>query len=604
MIIRRLHQCFFAICLAAMPLAATGDEPIDALWRAHQTARTAAGRVVPLILAGIIYRLDDRGQDASDSAFILAQQEAAQASSDSLLFLVYSNYIAADRIANSGLASEYSSALIQIGDRLNKPDWLCKAYSAQARLALDTGNFLAAGLLAGQAFNYAALSGNPEQKAEAWILQGMAAEREKSGLEAFRCYLSALYLAEELESDGLKLSCYEHLSQFYAGISDYEKAAQLKLKEIDLYKTTAPYDTPGYMDRRTYLAADYFRDGKPLMATAIMHEVLAFSRSRHDDALTRDALEVWRSTLISLDQIPAVEDLYIRRYPNEFTTLKEADLLTYYRLKAYFSELHRNNTEARSYYALADAKINDAGRDSTYRANFYRRYGQFLVRAGDYAMAEQVLRKAEALNEQSHYLPYAVNISMLLDSVYKVEGKLVPAYEYARKTARYRDELAKTEQQDKLLLLELDHEARTRKLEKEREEAARNRHFSLQYTGITLIILSSFLVLVLLGSFKPRKWIIKAVGFISFIMLFEFIILLLDHRIAALTHEEPWKMLGIKIVLIAFLLPFHHWVEEKVVHYLYAHRISLPVRFLRRRDRSNVLPVVQESAAPPPQELL
>lgn len=35
-----------------------------------------------------------------------------------------------------------------------------------------------------------------------------------------------------------------------------------------------------------------------------------------------------------------------------------------------------------------------------------------------------------------------------------------------------------------------------------------------------------------------------------------------------LTHGEPWKVLAIKIGLIAILSPLHHKLEEKVIHYL------------------------------------
>jgi hypothetical protein len=57
-------------------------------------------------------------------------------------------------------------------------------------------------------------------------------------------------------------------------------------------------------------------------------------------------------------------------------------------------------------------------------------------------------------------------------------------------------------------------------------------------------------------------------GFISFILLFEFIILLADQKIHHATHGEPWKILALKIVLIGIMMPLHHWTEHKVIHYL------------------------------------
>jgi hypothetical protein len=77
----------------------------------------------------------------------------------------------------------------------------------------------------------------------------------------------------------------------------------------------------------------------------------------------------------------------------------------------------------------------------------------------------------------------------------------------------------------------------------------------------------------MLGSFKVPKAVIRSMGFFAFIFFFEFIVLILDHKIMEITHHEPWKMLGIKIILIGFMLPFHHWLEHKVTHYLIEHKL-------------------------------
>jgi hypothetical protein len=74
-----------------------------------------------------------------------------------------------------------------------------------------------------------------------------------------------------------------------------------------------------------------------------------------------------------------------------------------------------------------------------------------------------------------------------------------------------------------------------------------------------------------MGKFKVKPWFIRTLGFISFILLFEFIILLIDHQLHVLTNGEPLPILLVKIVIIAFLLPFHHWLEHKVIHYLMRH---------------------------------
>jgi hypothetical protein len=72
--------------------------------------------------------------------------------------------------------------------------------------------------------------------------------------------------------------------------------------------------------------------------------------------------------------------------------------------------------------------------------------------------------------------------------------------------------------------------------------------------------------------------VIRGLGFLSFIFLFEFIILLTDRQISELTHDEPWKVLLIKIALAAILLPLHHWSEHKVIHFLSNRKRLKPVK--------------------------
>jgi hypothetical protein len=85
-----------------------------------------------------------------------------------------------------------------------------------------------------------------------------------------------------------------------------------------------------------------------------------------------------------------------------------------------------------------------------------------------------------------------------------------------------------------------------------------------------------FTLLVLLGVFQVSEATIKLLGFFAFILLFEFIILIADTKIHHMTHGEPLPILAIKIVLIAILLPLHHWLEHKVVKYLTSRRLIIP----------------------------
>ena len=118
-----------------------------------------------------------------------------------------------------------------------------------------------------------------------------------------------------------------------------------------------------------------------------------------------------------------------------------------------------------------------------------------------------------------------------------------------------------------------DKEIELRKEEERLEE--KNRTNNLQYMGMSIVAASILLVLLLLGLVKAKPWLIRVMNFFSFIFIFEFIILLADHPIHAVTNGDLWKILLIKIGLIAILYPLHHLIEKKVSHALINKKISL-----------------------------
>ena len=111
----------------------------------------------------------------------------------------------------------------------------------------------------------------------------------------------------------------------------------------------------------------------------------------------------------------------------------------------------------------------------------------------------------------------------------------------------------------------------------------------MQYTAIIISIISLFVILLMLGSLKVPEWIIRMLGFFSFIFLFEFIVLVADHTILEITHGEPWKILLIKIFLIAILLPIHHWIEKRVIAFLLNPRLVNIARYpLRTKLKEHI----------------
>jgi len=123
--------------------------------------------------------------------------------------------------------------------------------------------------------------------------------------------------------------------------------------------------------------------------------------------------------------------------------------------------------------------------------------------------------------------------------------------------------------------LEIESVSRQQQREAELAKIKQQKKFNLQYMIITVIIVMAFILLIMVGMFKVSAFTIRVMGFLSLIFFFEFIILLFDTWIHHQTHGEPWKIWLIKIGIISILLPAHHFMEHKLIHYLLSRHLII-----------------------------
>ena len=144
------------------------------------------------------------------------------------------------------------------------------------------------------------------------------------------------------------------------------------------------------------------------------------------------------------------------------------------------------------------------------------------------ALAEgfRKLKKRETGND-----PNTVRSALrFLSKVYKEKKDYKNANEYLVKFYDLKDSLEGLNNREEIALMQVqkDKEIELRK-EKERLEE-KNRTDNLQYMAMSIVTASILLVLLLLGLVKAKPLLIRVMNFFSFIFIFEFIILLANHR--------------------------------------------------------------------------
>lgn len=440
-----------------------------------------------------------------------------------------------------------------------------------------------------KAFNYASqassiisvLDNSDSLKVMASISLGNVYQDKKERLLALRNYLNALTIAEEMKKKEASLlrSCYYTLCNFYSGIKEYDKAIDyakkamdqlplLKEKEGAKYNRVVDLYSLGnlYLSKKDFDMSQYFYEASINLADSIKYEPLKMPG--YNGLLNQYIREKQPQKALTYFNTNPVLKKYITNFGMGHV-IDEAYGVIYTDLGKFDSAAY--------YFEKAKPQYEKIATPST-KLNFYAAYADFLSKSGNEKAAIDYYLQSKSLAEQTSDLESQERIAKELDSAYAKVGDFKQSYFFNHLHSQLKDSLQKLGEEKDLMQMELkDEELRKARLDKEREEALDRKH-NLQYTAIAISIGIIFTLLVLMGAFKVSEGTIKVVGFFAFILLFEFIILLADHKIHDFTHGEPLPVLGIKIVLIAMLLPLHHWLEHKVVSYLASKRLIIPDR--------------------------
>ncbi|NOX85815.1 MAG: hypothetical protein GXO86_07620 [Chlorobi bacterium] len=552
--------------------AFTGEEPEIDLKQPHSTDRDSL-RVAELCDQVAFYNRIKNDNRKVDSIGKRAVELATSTFRPGLILMAYNSYIEnIDLLANQAKALDYALAAEQISSTVSNISWQWKCALNLAQVYMWGNDYDKALGSAYKSLTLASDMNNDAGLIESYLMIGKILERNNRKVEAFRNYLQATKLARQSQDDGLLTECYSELSGFYLANRLFQKAATYKLLQQSMLIKTKPVDSLALMWISYDLQVINLSSDKTIVNEPEVSRVLAFAK-RHDNSKLRDyEFSLYRSVLTKLNRMDLLKQFYMDQYPEEFHKLKLNSPSFYYRLKAYFNEYEGKADSADFYFTEAEKYISDNS-NKILQSNFYLRFGQFLIRSGDDKTAIRKLEHAYLLAREANYLKFMLDASLLLEKLFAGEEKFRQAYYYSNLNRKLNDSINRLAGKDKLIRLEINHEAQQQALAEKRERLETQRRHNLQYTAIVVAILSIFVILILLGSFKVPRWVIQALGFISFIFLFEFIILLADQKIHHLTHGEPWKILLIKIGLIAILLPFHHWIERKVVHKLISQRL-------------------------------
>jgi hypothetical protein len=415
-----------------------------------------------------------------------------------------------------------------------------------------------------ESVNYAELSNNDSVKIVTEMSYANSLLSKDENLTAFKKFMHVLNLAETIDEQKLKITIYERIAFFYAKINQTEKAKDYYVKAIDQAK--ALKDSVNEVYNYQNIIQLYAQNKE--FAVAKEYLKILKSKVKNSDAFKQLAINAEIQIIYYEDD---------KNLPEFFR--KNGEMLENYKKFGMHAEFNRIQGIILAYegkmdsalYYLNEAKRQINPNDINAIMSLNSSYAIYLEKNKKYLEAAKYLDLNIPLAKQIQNLTAQKELHTTLDSLYIKGGD--KQKEIANKLLMYtiKDSLDKQQKANDLLTVEIEIENKRNERDRVAKEEKIRKRNNLQYLGISAAIISLFIGLIALGRLKVKPWFIRSLGFISFILLFEFIILLIDHQLHNLTHGEPLPILLIKIVIIAFLLPLHHWLEHNVIHYLLRH---------------------------------
>jgi len=224
--------------------------------------------------------------------------------------------------------------------------------------------------------------------------------------------------------------------------------------------------------------------------------------------------------------------------------------------------------KALQYYSKALRINQELGRKSGIAANL----GNLHANLGDFTMAEKLLHEAVTLSRQLGLKENLRDQYKYLSDLYSSSGKPAEAFEGYKQFIIYRDSIHNEENTRAQTRTEVKYEYDKAEMVKAHDEKealrieaeATSRRNNLQYSVVLICLLLVGVVLAMLGRLSLPARMAEGIIFFSFLILFEFLLVLADPYIENWSGGAPGIKLLFNAGIAALIFPLHSLFETKL----------------------------------------
>lgn len=378
--------------------------------------------------------------------------------------------------------------------------------------------------------------------------------------------LEALVLATKINFTKGKAISLNRVGNAYDVLGNYPKAMEVLLQALPINEKInntdgirRNYNNIGnlYIEQDDYrMGLDYYLKAKWLVEKT--DDKQSFSITYGNLAEAYHLLKMFDSAKLYAQMANAIATSI--NYPRMIGS-------SYSRMGSIYAETGQN-TLAHDFYRLGIPFLIKSGNDVKLTQTFLEMAKLFeSIQQNDSALF--YARQSLVLARERRFTREVRDAGRFLSSYFRKQNNPDSAFAYLDITKMANDSIFSQQKQRQLQSLVFDE--KLRELEKAGSEAKtkEERNNNLQYAAIALGLLT-FLILFLLYSHSiiANQKLIRFLGIISLLLVFEFINLFIHPYLSHATNNSPLIMLLVMVCIAGLLVPLHHRMEKWISHRL------------------------------------
>ena len=518
----------------------------------------------------------ENDNSTADSLSIEAIHIAEASLETDILFKALMNYFKRDTYGSGHAKPEgIIEKAIVLEDELSKKLDRFELWIELVDVLIKSGDLKRAHTYGQKALSHAASTTDYKKKVRAYIAMSKCARENKQIKEAWGNILNAnTFLAKiKKPSSDLSRSYTSELINFYSYIHKYQEAIKVQKNLIQKISDQSPVDTTALMWAQYDLFGLAILKNPEVRISDLVDDMLDYCEKHNNKTLKSHVLARYRHYLINNHMLKDFHKYFADHYKSlNVDSLKGVQRVNTCLGNAFLCEEENGIEQAHIYYKMAiSAALKEDNRHRL--ANCYRRHGQFFLRQGDLVQAEETFKNALAVAEKINDTKYTLEISDQLESLATKNKDFEAAYHYNLLKDKMKAQISSEQNEEDLLLMELENQRlQNADMEHLRELEVKRKH-NIEYFAIGVGLILLFLLFVIISSMKVPNWLIQMLGFFSILFVFEFVILILDHKIHHWAHGAPVKIFLVKIAILSILFPLHHVAEHGITTYMVKHQL-------------------------------